>query len=111
MNSQQLCLRLGLRGREVRLAGGAGELLRQVVEQSPAAATRRARALKVVLLERVPPLLDGGGGEGGAVRVRDLLALGDRLRGEGERAIAVTDSPVQGDTAGGLQQSFAVFFL
>ena len=95
----------------MRLAGGAGQLLRQVVEQPPPAAARRARALKVVLLERVPPLLDGSGGEGGAIRVRDLLALGDRLRGEGERAVAVTDSPVQGGSACGLQQTFVVFVL
>ena len=76
------------------MAEVARELLRQVGERRPSLRARLAAALEVVLLERLAPLLGGGGGEGGAVRVRDLLALGDRLRGEGQRAVAVIDTPV-----------------
>ena len=77
------------------MAGGARELLRQVRQRRPALPARGAGAHEVVLLQRLPPLLDGGGGEGGGVHVGDLLALGDRLGGEAERAVAVIDPPVQ----------------
>ena len=75
------------------MAEVARQLLRQSGERRPSLRAGLATALEVVLLERLAPLLCGGGGEGGAVRVRDLLALGDRLRGERQRAVAVIDTP------------------
>ena len=92
--AMQTHLCLDFRGRELVVAEVARELLREVGERRPSLRARLAAALEVVLLERLAPLLDGGGGEGGAVRVRDLLALGDRLRGEGQRAVAVIDTPL-----------------
>ena len=76
------------------MAGVARDLLRQVRQRLPALPARGAGAHEVVLPQRLAPLLDGGGGEGGAVHVGDLLALGDRLGGEAERAVAVIDPPV-----------------
>ena len=67
----------------------------QVRKRRPAAPTCLAGAFEVVLLQRLAPLLDGGGGEGGAVRVRDFLALGDGFNGKPEGAVAMIDPPVQ----------------